>query len=83
MAAIGHFRSLDKAIRHSLWNEPEKWLIDEHLRFVVHEDGMELVKPVVTNRWAMSRPLGYIRLQWKTHFILNAMVHGHKLNQSN
>jgi len=81
MAAIGHFRSLDKAIRHSLWQEPSKWLIDNNGRFIIHDDGMELVKPVVTNRWVMSRPLGYIRLSWMTHYTINAMIHGHRLNQ--
>lgn len=42
---------------------------------VIHEDGLELIKPVVRNRWVASRPLGYIKLSWYTHFVINAMIH--------
>jgi len=75
LSAIGHYKSLDKAIRESLWLEPERWAVGDHGRFILHEDGLELVKPIVTNRWTVARPIGYVRLSWYTHFVLNAMVH--------
>jgi hypothetical protein len=75
VAAIGNYKSLDKAIRESLWNEPEKWLVESTGLFLMHEDGLELVKPVVCNRWVVSRPLGYIRVSWYTHLVINAMIH--------
>ena len=74
MSTIGRFRSLDKAVRDSLWHEPHAWTIIGDGRVLVHDDGLELIKPVLTNRWTASKPLGYIRLSWWTHFVLNAKI---------
>lgn len=81
MAAVGQFKNLNQAIIWSLWNEPNKWIVGDFDRFLLHADGVELVKPVVTNRWVMSQPIGYIRLSWWTQFHINAMVHGGRLTR--
>lgn len=79
MAAIGHFKSIDKAIRHSLWEEPEKWTIGDFDRFLSHEDGLSLVKPITHNVWTISNPIGYVRLNRWTNMTINLMVHGGRI----
>lgn len=79
MTTYGDFSSLDKAIRHALWSDPEAWTIGDYDRSLTHLDGLRLIKPVTTNRWSMIRPIGYIKLSWWTHFTINAMVHGERL----
>jgi hypothetical protein len=71
----GYYKSLDKAIRDSLWLEPTRWAVGENGRLVIHEDGLELIKPVVRNRWVVSNPIGYVKLSWYTNFVISAMVH--------
>lgn len=79
MAAIGHFKSIDKAIRHSLWEEPEAWEIGDFNRFMKHRDGLELVKPMTHDHWTITKPIGYVKLGWWTNLTINLMVHGGRI----
>ena len=81
MPAIGHFKSLNSTIRYSLWNHPEQWSVEEFGQFITHDDGLRLVKPLTTGRWTVTKPIGYIQLNWWTSFTINAMVHGDRINR--
>ncbi len=82
MAPTGKYSSLDKAIRESLWSEPDQWIAGDNNRFLCHADGLDLILPIATGRWTVGKPLGYIRLSWYTHFTINAMLHGHRLQRA-
>lgn len=81
MAKIGVFKSMDHAIRYSLLEEPETWCSGDFGRFLFHDDGLRLVKPVITNRWTITEPLGYVKLSWWTNRIINSILQGEKVKR--